>query len=775
VDVELEKPLKGPAQRDGVLAVFKGRSSAEQARKALQADPRAASDARVLDDTSELGPLALTPTEPQTPRNRRIRYGVALGAALGAGGGLALNWAIESWQWMPLVTAFLGVVLGVLWGSTIGGLGFRSYRDEHDREAESRPRARPHLVADSGRRGGAPAGPSNCQEGAALGDFVLRLSLGRLVGKLRDDTLTPSRPNCPPPCLFNGSSRQQEPMADLPVTWVRSLLRHVRVHSGRTARFASRFNRATRYGWDMVLWSHLLGRKRDPIPTDLPKVLLEEKGVCRQPPALHLSGPADTATAWEQGFAAVNAALLLNLQVPDVLSRIRYAHPAPAFRGVYLWDSAFTAQVWKGWDIGVANDVLDAVVELRDGARLQHVVADFVESKYTQPPLIAWSAAACYSASQSVDTKRLYRLYRELCEYHEWLWRERQVSEGLFAWDHPYESGIDNSPRFSSRDESEFSDTRQMASPDFAAYIVLQLEALQSMAERLGHDEDVKRHRSRTAIVRDAANEHLWSEEHGLYFDLNVNSGQYVLSTTIASLLPLWAGIPDANRAGRLLEWIMNPAAFNTLIPLPTVARNAPEFSKDMWRGPVWINTAYGVIQGLQRYGYLEEAATLAFRLCDGVYRTFDNCRRVFEFYDPDRFDIDELARKQGNRWKRATLGKKPVTEFVGWSGLVNTLVIEVLVGFHRDDGATRLRPLLPPQTEGMAFSVRLPQEGLAITVERDNGASICGVVRSASGVQRFQAPFGEVVTIKEADDSPGCAGESLNGQQSPLIPGVHC
>ena len=582
----------------------------------------------------------------------------------------------------------------------------------------------------------------------------------------------PTSPNPATPCTR--SRRKADRMDDSTVSRVRSLLRHVRLHSGRAARFASRFIRATRYGWDMVLWSHLLGRMRDPIPTDLTPVLLEEKGVRHQPPALHVSGSSEWAPVWDQGFAAVNAALLLNLQVPDVLSRLRYAHPAPAFQGVYLWDSAFTAQVWKAWDVEVAYDVLEAVVELRDGARLQHVVADFVESKYTQPPLIAWSAAACESATHAAaNSERFERLYRALSEYHEWLWRERQVADGLFAWDHPYESGIDNSPRFSSRDESRFSDTRRLASADFAAFVVLQLDGLQRMAERRGCSGDVVTHRRRAEAVRRATNERLWSDEHGLYFDRNVSTGQFVVSKTIASLLPLWAGVPDTNRATRLVEHILDSRAFNTFIPLPTVARDDPDFSKDMWRGPVWVNTAFGVIQGLQRYGRMEEAASLAFRLCDGVYRTFDNCRRVFEFYDPDRCDVEELTRKRGNLWKRVTLGEKPVTEFVGWSGLVNTLVIEALVGFRRGPGGAWLQPLLPQQSAGTAFSIRLPQEGLAITVERDHDASIRGTVRSATGVQRFHAPFGASIAIEATQCAAAGAAEAVNGRASMRIPGV--
>jgi len=148
-----------------------------------------------------------------------------------------------------------------------------------------------------------------------------------------------------------------------------SSMRHRTVRSGN---FAARYYRTTRYGLDLVLWSRLFSR-RGPVPVELPWPILARKNVAYQPPALHVSAPGARLGHWDEGFAAVYANLFLNLQTPDILSKIRYAHPAPAFRGVYLWDSAFIAQVWKAWDVGVARDVNRAVLDVRDGDRLQHV------------------------------------------------------------------------------------------------------------------------------------------------------------------------------------------------------------------------------------------------------------------------------------------------------------------------------------------------------------------------------------------------------------------
>src|SRR5262249_30987553 len=149
--------------------------------------------------------------------------------------------------------------------------------------------------------------------------------------------------------------------------------------------------RAGLYLWDLIVWSRIEAGRSGLISLELPPALLAKKGLKHGPPLLRVRAPGGRFDAFNEGFAAVNALLFANLQLPDILSPHRYALPGPAFRGVYLWDSAFIAQIWAWWDRDVAIDVLRSVVALRDGDRLQHVVADFVQSAFTQPPLVAWS------------------------------------------------------------------------------------------------------------------------------------------------------------------------------------------------------------------------------------------------------------------------------------------------------------------------------------------------------------------------------------------------
>jgi len=519
-------------------------------------------------------------------------------------------------------------------------------------------------------------------------------------------------------------------------------------YGGRIAiRSTIRARQLVAFGFYLMLWSKVFKGHHFLAPVE--EALLATKSVHRLPPELDVYDRDGPIESWSRGFDCANAALFLNLRNPDALSSTRYAQSAPSFRAIYLWDSAFIAQIWKVWDPEVAWDILHSVIAARRGDRLQHYASDFSASKFTQPPLLAWSFERL---GHVVERERFVRwaevIYEPLRAYHQWLYVHRRLPNGLFAWAHPYESGVENAPRFSSRDERRFIDTRRLGAPDFCAYVVLQSEALATIGRCLGREDDAIKYQLQAEELRVAVNDQLWDHKEGLYFDRHADSGEFVRSRTIASLLPLWAGIPNGERAERLRSHIVDPEAFNTVIPLPSVALNDEAFEKDMWRGPVWVNLAFAVVAGLQRYGFYREAADLAFRLCDGVYRTFEGTGRFHEFYDPERHGVEQLHRKRGNLWKRLTLGSQPVTEFVGWSGLVNTLVIETLFGLQRTPHGVRIQPRFPPRAAGLRFSLNLPSDELLIELEVQASGAVTGQSRSGKRSTLFHAEFGRTVEL---------------------------
>jgi hypothetical protein len=171
-----------------------------------------------------------------------------------------------------------------------------------------------------------------------------------------------------------------------------------------------------------------------------------------------------------------------------------------------------------------------------------------------------------------------------------------------------------------------------------------------------------------------------------------------------------------------------------------------------MWRGPGWINVSYMIIRGLEAYGFHEDAAQLAFATVDGVFRTYENTACVWEFYDVERFDISKLESKRGERLKRVTLGNKPLPHY-GWSALVNTLLVEYLVGYrmvgYRREGDRRwIAPRLPAHAAGVRMQLTLPDERVVIRVEVREDGRVAGEVDVDAHREEFLLASGESLAV---------------------------
>ena len=464
-----------------------------------------------------------------------------------------------------------------------------------------------------------------------------------------------------------------------------------------------------------------------------------DKGVDRPAPTLTVeSGPS----YWGPAFSDVYRLLLSNLRNPNKLFPMRHAYPARIFAGVYLWDTAFIAQVWKPWDARLGEEICTAVMEHSIEGRLPHFVSKYDSSQWTQPPVMTWSVGELLQWQP--DRAYLEKYYPVLKDYNRWLYEHRQLPNGLFFWDHPYESGIDNAPRFSTRNEVVTADMRRLAAIDLSSYLVRQDRALAAMARELGKTDEAKAFDAKANELASLINQYLWDPETQMYYDLDTNTGRLIKVKTVAGLFPLFAGAATTERAKALTQHAMNPAEFNTLIPLPSVSRDDPTYEPDMWRGPVWINTAYLVIVGLEDYGYRKEAAELSWKLVDGVYQTWEQDKKIYEFYDPDRIGIRNLTRKHGNLYKKITLGDKPRPNFVGWTGLVNTLVVEHLIGLKKENGRFRLAPYFPEAAKGFRARLSLPGDSLELKIQVISPSEIVFEVKSAAGEKKFTLASGE-------------------------------
>jgi hypothetical protein len=314
-------------------------------------------------------------------------------------------------------------------------------------------------------------------------------------------------------------------------------------------------------------------------------------------------------------------------------------------------------------------------------------------SGVTQPPLLAEAVVRVGQKMRLSERRTWYQqMYPHLLKYHEWLYRERDPhGEGLVILLHPYESGLDNSPPWISelrkhsmpwwirifeklhldglvnlvrRDTRHVPPGQRMSNIEAMGYwaaihrlrrkaynseallsrslfavedlayncmLIRANELLQEIAHTI--KEDLPQWLPPRMAKTKEALETLWDESYGQYYSRSFVSHKLIEESSIATLLPFYAGNVPEDKAKRLLELLARKEYFGAEWPLPSVPVSSPSFSEfKYWQGPTWINMNWMIIDGLKRNGYFKEALDLKKRTLELVKRS--GCYEYFSPHD---------------------------------------------------------------------------------------------------------------------------------------------
>ncbi len=301
------------------------------------------------------------------------------------------------------------------------------------------------------------------------------------------------------------------------------------------------------------------------------------------------------------------------------------------YLGVWQWDAYFHALAYRYIDRQLARDQLRILLDhqredgmLPDAVHDEGLVThlDFpVEADVTKPPLIAWSAWKLFEMDG--DREFLEEIYEPLVRWNHWWFEKNDLDHnGLCEYQHPFSSGLDDSPLWDAGMPVE--------APDLNTYLCLQQEALAKIARVIGEKADAIKWQRRADSIAQKMITHMWDSQAGLFWASHLK--QRVEVRTIFNLFPLLTGrMPEAITT-KLLAHLTNPDEFWTTYPVPTVAVSDPQFNPDqMWRGPTWTNVNYLLIEGLQRNGQVQLANELQQRTLHMV----SNHPDIFEYYQP--------------------------------------------------------------------------------------------------------------------------------------------
>jgi hypothetical protein len=143
-------------------------------------------------------------------------------------------------------------------------------------------------------------------------------------------------------------------------------------------------------------------------------------------------------------------------------------------------------------------------------------------------------------------------------------------------------------------------------------------------------------------------------------------------------LLPLWAGIPDRQRADRLVqETILDPKRFWRAFGIPSCSAEDPAFTTGKASGAGAVGMFWNTLicEGLIEHGYTFQAVELVSRLTEATIVALRNDKAFRENYDPDE------PRAFGDRGH--ICGTAPVHLFLQTLGvrLISTRKIELRAG----------------------------------------------------------------------------------------------
>jgi hypothetical protein len=301
--------------------------------------------------------------------------------------------------------------------------------------------------------------------------------------------------------------------------------------------------------------------------------------------------------------------------------------------------------------------------------RNPHAPDKLATSGMTQPPMLAEAVVRIGNKMKKLDRRGWYQdMYPALIAHHQWLYNERDPhDEGLAMLIHPWESGLDNSPpwidqlRLHSRpwwvsvidrlkldkiallfrrDTKHVPPGQRLDAIDSILYFTIMQrlkrkdwdtdrilsrshfslqdltfnciliranQHLRDIAKCIGRpvpdDLDERMNKSEDAL------EKLWDGFYKQYYSRAFISHKLVKEPSIATLMPLYAGSITKERAVELVKILKSPNQFGTKFPLPSVPVSSNWYKElGYWQGPMWVNTNWLIADGLDRYGFSEEA-----------------------------------------------------------------------------------------------------------------------------------------------------------------------
>ena len=365
--------------------------------------------------------------------------------------------------------------------------------------------------------------------------------------------------------------------------------------------------------------------------------------------------------------------------------------PGGGYKGQWIWDTMFVVDllsILPGRE-KVIRDVFQNYwdFQTRWNKRMPEYAHDMVTCNikpgmdnveswpYSQIPILAWGLERVFA--RNGDKELLKQCLAPTERFHEWYWRERDVTNiGLIAigsyngkpryarWetfdDECNMDGLKMTKHPTRKGEKEGAWYGDICVTGNTSYLVMAERSLMRLAGLMGDNAMAARRKARADRAVEAMRKHMWDDKAGTFLSVNRDTLEKIPVTTIGSWIPLHAGIPTKAQAKRMADVLQAPP-WQTPLPVPTVDPKDKRFRSDgFWRGDVWPPTNYQVASGLAAYGHKDLAAEIADKTVANAIKN-----GISEHYD-------------------SISGRKLGVDFLGMTCTVVTMMLDGLCTKHK-------------------------------------------------------------------------------------------
>jgi len=294
---------------------------------------------------------------------------------------------------------------------------------------------------------------------------------------------------------------------------------------------------------------------------------------------------------------------------------------------IWSWDHTFNAISLSYHNPDLAWDQLMVIFDHQDrhGALPDSIHDGGMVWNFCKPPTHGWTLQKMMRNPALLTDKRLREIYPKLCLATQWWLTHRDYDgDGLPEYHHGNDCGWDNN--------TAFDVGLPVASADLAAYLVIQMETLALLAQKLGKKRDARKWQKQADAMLQRMLEKLWDGDQ-FRAKKAFTMAAATQGDSLINFLPILLGqrLPQEIR-DKLAEALKPDGRFITAYGPATENPKSPLYLENSyWRGPIWGPIVVYICDGLANGGYPEQAREIARRYCDMCR----SCMTFAENFDP--------------------------------------------------------------------------------------------------------------------------------------------